>query len=135
MTRLLFIIFFSLTISALGQTSDTSFVTFWSTFHKDLIAKNYKSLSSKTQFPLKAKGQLDYDTVDKYAIRDFEKVFSSFLSAQVHTNGSTRHDKFKTYKLEAGDKTNTSVRIDNMVFEKIKGKWWLTLIYDGHSKY
>lgn len=118
---------------------DSSFINFWRSFQKDIVAEDYASLSSKTKFPLKAKGQLDYDTIDKYDVRSFEKVFSKFLGDTIYVNDAslhsiTRYDFLKNYKLK--EKLDESQnRIDDMVFEKLKGKWCLTLIYDGHSKY
>ena len=143
MTKSLLITFFALSaFSASGQTSDTSFVSFWALIQKDIIAKDYKVLSTKTKYPLKAKGKLDFDTTDEYALKDFEKVFSKFLAddifilnAEKNINKIMRYNFLKTYTLKAGDNKSKYVRIDDMVFNKINNKWWLTLIYDGHSKY
>lgn len=136
---LVFLFFGTFSISTFriaAQSNDTSFVRFWDTFHKDIIAKDYVALSKKTKFPLKAKGELDYDSIDKYSVKDFERVFSKFLSDEIATYRKVRYEWLKSYKLSSEKiKRNDLVRIENMVFEKIKGQWWLTLIYDGHSKY
>jgi hypothetical protein len=118
------------------QEKDDSFNNFWSSFQTAIISQDYKALAAKTNFPLKAKGVLDYDTTDKYPKKDFERIFSKFLNSIISSDSTTRLNVLSNYKL-SGDQNEKygSVRIDNMIFERVNGKWKLTLIYDGHSKY
>ena len=140
MNRLLLSFLILIALNASGQTSDTSLVCFWTSFQKAIIDQDYKVLSSKTTFPLKAQGQLEIDTLYKYEKKDFKKIFSKFLADEIFVGGQSvvliiRYNFLKTCKLDPKYVTDKWARIDDMEFEKRNGKWSLTLIYDGHSKY
>ncbi len=115
---------------------DKTFPSFWLSFYQNIVDKNYSALIKKTIFPLKAKGELDYDSIDQYEKKDFKKIFSEFLTVEVLKSRQVRYDRIIEFKAAPYvAKTDSTIRIEDMVFQKIDNNWFLTLIYDGHSKY
>lgn len=116
------------------RNRDVSFASFWQPFLNDLVHKNYKGLSKKTKFPLKTKDTREYESVDEYKEGDFKKVFSSFLNQEMTLYGETRQERMKFYDAQPEipyvSNSDSLIRVEDMVFEKIGTNWFLTTIYN-----
>ena len=116
-----------------AQQRDTSIDNFWTKFRNAVIAKDYRSLESMTQFPLIVKGTMDFDTVRKFNKNRFVYIFNHYLKQENTTvTGNALQDIVETEGvLVSNNNSNklTNFRFSDMVFKKNNGKWKLYLIY------
>ena len=124
--RTLPVLLFSLIlINSYSQKRDKTFDPFWSKFRKAVIAKDYNTLRSFTQFPLIVKGTLDSDSIKKFKSDRFIYIFTHYLKQ----SNSARNDIVETERIPDKEYSETSLRFSDMVFKKVKGQWKLYLIY------
>jgi hypothetical protein len=117
----------SITFWSYSQQHDKSFDLFWAKFRNAVIANDYATLKSLTQFPLIVKGTLDSDPIKKYKNDQFIFIFKHYLK-----QSNTMEDILETEKVPDQIYTaesQTIHRLSDMQFKKVNGKWELVLIY------
>jgi hypothetical protein len=118
--------------------SKASLEKFWSTFQPLLVAKKFKALEAHTQFPLTSRGVLDDIKELKISKAKFAEAMGNFLAMDDPNLNTIKIETYKKWtKLPSGNETSISgtwARINDMEFKFVKGKWMLTLIYDGRTE-
>ena len=104
---------------------------FWAKFRTAILADNQDKVISITQFPFKTRGDLDDDPIRSHNKDDFLKIYNKIFNEDSH-DATTTVKKIieKKEKLIAKDfLLKNYIRIENLVFEKKKGKWYFTFAY------
>jgi hypothetical protein len=118
--------------------SKASLEKFWSSFQPLLVAKKFKALEAHTQFPLTSRGVLDDIKELKISKAKFAEAMGNFLAIDDPNLNDTKMNTYKQWtKLPTGNEVSLSgnwARINDMEFKFVKGKWILTLIYDGRTE-
>lgn len=131
------LLFFS-SISFLGNaqvnTKNQSFDEFWKNFRTALLLEDYKKLESFISFPLKVRGPMDYDPTKKYSKNNYIKLLKKYFALE--NAAALQQVKNKEQLTEQNYGNNTvdrkkigEMRIFDMEFYKIKGKWFLSFLY------
>lgn len=124
-------------ISIDSTNKQNNFLQFWSDFRLSVIESDSLRILNYINFPLNVFGREDKDPVYKINKNDFPLIFNYFLSNKGDSYNSINYnsnlDFIKSFQniesyIEYIYSTDFHM-IEDMVFQKIKGKWKLTFIY------
>ena len=116
--------------SELKDTSDNSFIKFWTKFRNAIINDDTSLIKKYVKFPLKARGPLDSDPLIRYSENKFIRVFHLYLLQSNGLNTGSELDEIKQIIVPSNatwEKINA--RVGNMEFKKIAGEWKLVFLY------
>ncbi|HWV16529.1 MAG TPA: hypothetical protein VN030_13940 [Cellvibrio sp.] len=129
-----------LPLSAASQSAPlkhSDFQLFWQEFREASLADDYATLASLTKFPLQVKGLSDEPLAANYKANEFKKIFPQLLTQVVYqyqdgklTETTLKEVIRKKEKIAASPK-ETEIRVDQIKFKLIDGKWFLTRAYIG----
>jgi hypothetical protein len=114
--------------SVAGHRED--FDSFWHRFRAVALTKDWDALAAVTAFPLTTRGVLDRDPVYHVNRTEFKKVFRTFLAEWAIPGGNQLGfiRSITDVSQRKGTSTDT-VRIGDMIFRRVKGKWRLDTLY------
>jgi|ERR1043166_2162435 len=114
--------------SADAQISfDRDFASFWQTFRKATLERDWKTLTQMCNFPVTVKGVLDRDPVYRVNRGEFPRVFDQFLSEGVISPNEQLDFIRKTRTL--ADDGRPARRVGNMIFRRTPKGWLLHTFY------
>ncbi|MCL2130972.1 MAG: hypothetical protein FWH36_00735 [Lentimicrobiaceae bacterium] len=120
---------------------EDDFLPFWIEYREAVLEMDTNKLIKITNFPLTVKGYEDNDPVLKVSINDFFFIFDIFLNTGGGVLDINNLDDLAMNNLDfikrslnaehtlRYEQNSNYQRIGDQVFEKIEGKWILTLIY------
>ncbi len=137
------------------QKEQDDFLPFWIEYREIVIKMDSNKLIKITKFPLTVRGYEDSDPIIKISKSDFWSIFNVFLNTGGGVLDINNLDDIATNNLDFIKRSSNAEntlryeqnsnyhQIGDNVFEKIEGKWMLTLIYldtkkignvSGHGK-
>lgn len=134
--KLLIMLYLSAACQA-APLKHSDFQLFWQEFREASLADDYATLASLTKFPLQVKGLSDGQLAASYNANEFRKIFPQLLTQVVYqyqdgnlTETTLKKIIRKKEKITASPK-ETEIRVDQIKFKLIDGKWFLTRAYLG----
>lgn len=119
-----------------SEQDSGDFFIFWAEFRSFVLAKDFSQLKVLSKFPLKTRGPLDSDPVVQFDQAKFSVLMKNYfnqMSGQDPNNlKETEFDlirKTQNPNMQDMNEKKTEFRIGNAVFQKRKGKWFLTFLY------
>ena len=123
------------------QKEQDDFLPFWIEYREMVMKMDSNKLITITKFPLTVKGYEDDDPIMKISKSDFWSVFNVFLNTgggildindldDIATNNMDFIKRSPNAENTLRYEQNSNYhQIGDNVFDKIEGKWMLTLIY------
>ena len=113
------------------DTSVEKFSSFWKTFRQAVLTSDIVLIKSLSAFPLKYRGSSDFDPVVKISKGQFGEVFPLFLKqwSGEDLDGSIEFDYIKNTVRPSKQVIKGKIRMGNMIFYLINGKWKLNFLY------
>ena len=136
LATLVAILIFSCGVNA--QTQVTEFQAFWDEFRTGVLQHDNDRIAALTMFPFRTRGPYDRDPVRKHNRAAFLKMFDQLLSQKHYRYNGPSLEPFTMRQLIAEKTTitakdfnggNQRVWVEDFVFEKIRGRWFLAFAY------
>ncbi|MBE7439391.1 MAG: hypothetical protein HS115_13105 [Spirochaetales bacterium] len=120
-------------VSCAGVTrSEQDVQQFYNAFRRAAIDGDVSRLTALTAFPFQTRGELDHDPIQYHNAEQFAVLVERILSERNVDNTKTVRDVLIHYpRIAPGDYqgSSESFRIENLVFERRRGRWQFTFAY------
>jgi hypothetical protein len=119
----------------MASSPSPDFQLYWAEFRTAALADDYQTLETLTRFPLEVRGVDDSMPTVRYKKEQFETIFKTIMQQTIIE--STEEDYIETTMKAIVDKTDTVAsdaldeeqRVEQLVFQNIKGRWMFVRAY------
>ncbi|MEO7311773.1 MAG: hypothetical protein ABIX01_15320 [Chitinophagaceae bacterium] len=125
----------AITIStiSIAQKRDYNFDAHWLSFSKAMLALELTGLYTLTAYPINARGPMDSDPINKIDSGHIVAALKKFLPVDGGVGDGT-HEQMIESRIIINNKdyeynSPANMRVGDMQFRKIKGKWKFYFIY------
>jgi len=105
--------------------------TFWSEFRTAVIGNKHEKVASLTYFPFQTRGDFDDNPINKYDKAGFLTIYAQIFN-EMSADATMTVRKRIEQKIVITEKdflTKELIRVENLIFKKVDGKWQFTFAY------
>jgi len=106
--------------------------SFYIRFRQAALDGNVALLTELTHFPFRTRGELDHDPVEHHNARQFAGLVERLLNERSADNTRSVRDVLRSHTRIGPDDyqgSPDSIRIENLVFDRLNGHWRFTFAY------
>ena len=122
-----------------AQKREKNFDVYWPFFHKAVLAMDAAALDSLTVYPVNVGGTMDRDPVRKIAKTKIIATIEKYLPVDGGVGDGTHQQQIENrtiIPLKNYEYTSPgNMRVGDMQFKKIKGKWKFYFMYLDNEKW